>query len=199
MPDLEDEEEQVEKPSSDGPRPARLLPLILIFLLLIVLGGGYAAIRFVPSVRQAVQKLPVIGRLAGSSVTETPVDPLVSEKLQLEQEKAATQQLQDQLTKLQADLQAKEAELAQRETAAQQLMTDATALKTQYEAKLATLDQQVKLYTAMKADKAAAVMNELPDEDVARILAKMDTATAAKILAYLQPARVARILSLMGS
>lgn len=195
MPDWPDAE-GADAPSED--RRPRLLPLILVFLFLLVSAGGYAAFRFVPAVRTAVQQLPFIGPLVGG-VKEAPADPLVSEKLQLEQDKAALKALQEQLMKLQTDLQAKEAELAQREADAQKLMADAQALKAEYEGKKAALDQQVKLYTAMKPDKAAAVMNELPDETVARILAKMDSATAAKILAYLQPARAARIITLMGS
>ncbi|MGE5559971.1 MAG: MotE family protein [Chloroflexota bacterium] len=198
MPDLDDEDERPQTAAEGGHRGPRLLPLILIFLLLIVAGGGFLAFRYVPAVRTAAQKLPVIGPLLGG-VVEPPVDPLVADKLQLEQEKAATKALQDELAKLQADLQAKEAELTEREVAAQRLMAEAQAVKDEYLGKTATLDQQVKLYVAMKPDKAAAVMNELPDSDVARILARMDSATAAKILAYLQPARAAKILTLMGS
>lgn len=178
-------------------RRPMLLPIILILLVLVVGGGGYLAFRFVPSVREAVLKLPVVGPMLGGAATS--VDPLRAEQLQLEQDRTALQALQTQLTDLQSQLTAKETELAAREAAAQQLMTDAAALKAESEGKLATIDQQVKLYSAMKPDKAAAVMSELADAAVARVLVKMDSSAAARILSCMQAARAARVISLMGS
>jgi flagellar motility protein MotE (MotC chaperone) len=179
-----------------------MVSLILVFVLLLVAGGAYLGNRFVPAVHTAFTKLPVVGPLL-TRVTPTtvdgPVDPLKAEKLQIQQETAKLATLQAELTKLQTDLNAKEADIIQREAAAQTLMDDAQALKTEYEGRTAALDQQVKLYAAMKPDKAAAVMNELSDAEVAAVLRKLDTALAAKIIAYLQPARAARIISLLGN
>ena len=60
------------------------------------------------------------------------------------------------------------------------------------------LDTLIKFYQAMKAKKAAALLEKLPAELAAEVLGSMKSRQAGKILDAMQPAPAVRISQLMA-
>ncbi|MEW6723374.1 MAG: hypothetical protein AB1331_00425 [Bacillota bacterium] len=184
---------------TDGEEPRRrsVLGLVLVFLVILTAVGSFLGYLFIPAVRDLAARLPVVGRFV--TPIEEPADPLVAQRLQLEQERIRLAQWETDLAAREAQVAAREQQLASDEARVEQLLAENEALQTKLVGELDSLTRQARIYSQMKAAEAARILSEFSDAYVASVLNLMKDDLAAKILVNFEEFRSARILSLMGN
>ena len=138
--------------------------------------------------REALAGLAALGLIAAAQTAPEAAQapaPAGSDALEAEVRKQA-------LLLLEADADAKLAELAKLR---EQLETALAPGEQKAERDLDTL---IKFYQAMKAKKAAALLEKLPAELAAEVLGAMKSRQAGKILDAMQPVPAVRISQLMA-
>ncbi|MDM5316528.1 hypothetical protein QUF49_11035 [Fictibacillus sp. b24] len=170
------------------------------FLLVIFVPAVFALTVFgivlsfmgVDVVEEAKNKIPVI-----NSAFKEDDEVAVTSNVQEKQWKSKFDEQEDYIKMLSADLQKKEKEVTD-------LKTNIALLEKQVEdAEASVKDEEntqlKKLYEAMSAKDAAAVMTEMNNNQVISILALLQAETQASILAKLDAKRAAELTVLMAN
>ncbi len=175
---------------------------IMVFLILIILGGGYyicLALEIVPQ-PAFISNIPVIGSHLGAepvSEAESSGDekepPAVSDDLSQKQKEIDDLQLKVDALQEKLD-QSEKTAVSQQETIAE-LNAEIDQLKnTETEAGRSEASKDMaEYYTEMKAKDAAGILTNLQDEEVISIIQHMPKDTAAEILQNMEKIRAAEI------
>jgi flagellar motility protein MotE (MotC chaperone) len=109
-------------------------------------------------------------------------------------DKSAAQiaQLNRLVAQLRSDLDQQKQEADQWKQQAEDLQRQLSALQTANQ----SYEEQAKVYTAMTPDSAAAILSQLPESQVANILAHIDVDSRAAILSKMDPKEAAKVISM---
>lgn len=171
--------------------------LVWILVFALVLGGGaWAAVRYVPALRARAATVPLMGKLF---FPQKAPEPTTEEKeaARLAQQAAQLEQQSKELAAKEADLQAREKALEEKQKALGQKTVEVTNLEAQLKAERLNLDRLGRVYGEMKPNQAVATMESLPDDLVLKILGRVPEEQAAKILGLMNADRAARLVRLM--
>jgi flagellar motility protein MotE (MotC chaperone) len=132
------------------------------------------------------------------------MEQLEMKRLQLKDEEERIKQEQDQLEQLKRDIDLKLDELAVVQakidaSLAEQAQIEAQAQKSQEEAEAAKIKQLVKVYTSMKASKAAEIINKLDMNVIYEVFSNMKGEQVGQILTYVDGDRAAEITERLAS
>jgi flagellar motility protein MotE (MotC chaperone) len=153
---------------------------------------SFMGVNVIEEAKNAGKKMPIVKNAFNEE------EPAIAENQNSEQQwKAKFDEQEDYIKILSADLQKKEKEVTT-------LKSDIALLEKQVEDTEATVkadenEQLKKLYEAMSAKDAAAVMTEMNNNEVLGILTLLQAETQAAILAKLDAKRAAELTVLMAN
>ncbi|KNZ70883.1 MgtE integral membrane protein [Thermincola ferriacetica] len=197
-------------------KPFRILKKILLILFLLALIFGFiAAVLWaldftgVLNVQKMGQKIPVVGKyIADDNNKQSEKSPLQLENEQLRMEnRQLKEQLDRQKRQLSGEIEDIKHKLAVAEEKNKKLAKDKQSLqntvdslqewKSQQEGQTLSYESLGRYYAEMKPDKAAQIMNNLPDDVTIGILLNLEDEQVTAILSAMDPKKAASIVDQM--